>query len=120
MTIELRIFIAIICILFFGYTLLQVKRNRLMLRYSLVWLVLAAVLFVFSIFTGPISVLSSMIGFLTPANFVLFIGLFFVLLMSLSYARAISEKNTQITRLTQQIALLEKRLDDQESSSLGD
>lgn len=113
MTLELRIFVAIVCILFFIYTLWQVKKNRLMLKYSLVWLLLAVVLCVVALFPGPVEILAEALGFETLANFIFVVGFFFVLLMVLSHARAISQKNAQITRLTQQVALLEKRMDDQ-------
>lgn len=112
MTFELRIFVAIICVLFFFYTLWQVKKGRLMLKYSLVWLLLAVVLCICALFPVPIELLAEALGFETLSNFVFVIGFFFVLLIALSHARAISQKNAQVTRLTQQIALLEKRLDD--------
>lgn len=115
MTFELRAFIFLFCILFIVYTLWQVKKNRMMLRYSLIWVLLSVVLFFCALFPEPLAVLAYVLGFQTLSNFVIFIGLFFVLAMCLSYTRAISKKNAQITRLTQQIALLEKRLDDLES-----
>ncbi|WP_165251904.1 DUF2304 domain-containing protein [Adlercreutzia sp. ZJ304] len=112
MPLELRIAVGIICVIFLLYTLYQVKLHRLMLRFSLLWIALSIVIFALAIFPQPIFALSSALGFDTASNFIFLTGFFFVLLISLSHARAISRETEKTKCLTQQVALLEKRLED--------
>lgn len=97
---------------FLMYTVYQVKRNKLLLRYSLMWILLSALLLVVAIFPQPIFALAGLIGFDVSSNFVFSAAIFFLLLLCLGQARAISQLVIKQTETTQRLALLEKRLGD--------
>lgn len=117
MVIPLRPCVGIVCLLMFIYVLSLVKKEKLMLRYSLLWLALVAVLILCAIFPGPVFEIAKLLGFLTASNFIFVVGFVFLLLIALSLSTVISKQTTSIKNLTQRIALLEKELELKEKSA---
>lgn len=110
MNIILQIVLITICLLFIVLVIRLVAKERLLLKYSLLWIALALVLFLCAIFPEPIFQLAHMLGFETPANFIFLVGLFFLLAIALSLSAIVSKQKLMIKNLTQSQALLEKRL----------
>lgn len=110
--ITLSIAFIVLSFAFLMYTVYQVKRNKLLLRYSLMWIFLSALLLVVAIFPQPIFALASLIGFDVSSNFVFSVAIFFLLLLCLGQARSISQLVIKQTETIQRLALLEKRFDD--------
>lgn len=117
MIISLRLCVGIVCLLMFIYVLSLVKKEKLMLRYSLLWLALAVVLILCAIFPGPVFGVAKLFGFLTASNFIFVVGFVFLLLIALSLSSVISKQTTSIKNLTQRIALLEKELELKEKNA---
>ncbi len=111
MIISLRFCVGVVCLLMFVYVLSLVKKEKLMLRYSLLWLVLAFVLILCAVFPGPVFEVAKLFGFLTASNFIFVVGFVFLLLIALSLSSVISKQTTSIKNLTQRVALLEKELE---------
>ncbi len=101
----------------FIYVLSLVKKEKLMLRYSLLWLALAFVMILCAIFPGPVFEVARLFGFLTASNFIFVVGFVFLLLIALSLSSVISKQTTSIKNLTQRIALLEKELELKEKNA---
>lgn len=114
MPLSLRVSIAAACVLLVVYMLRFVIRGKLLLRYSLLWMMLAAVLLVCAVFPQPLSVLSAFFGFVTLSNFIYVVGFVFVLLIVFSLSVIVSKQTVAIKNLTQKIALLEKEIEMQE------
>lgn len=108
----LTIVVIAISLCFLLYAINQVKHGKLLLRYSLMWLFLGVLLFVVALWPTPIFELSRILGFNVSSNFVFLIAVFFLLLIALSHARAISQQAIQVRKLTQRQAVLEKNLRD--------
>ena len=101
--------------LFFGgfliHVLRLVSREKMLLKYSLLWIVLCIGALLCDIFPQFIYACSTSIGFVNPANF-LFLGAIILLFaISLSLSVAASRHVLAIKNLTQRIALLEKELE---------
>lgn len=117
MIIPLRFCVGAVCLLMFIYVLSLVKKEKLMLRYSLLWLALAVVLILCAVFPGPVFEVAKLFGFLTASNFIFVLGFVFLLLIALSLSAVISKQTTSIKNLTQRIALLEKELELKEKNA---
>lgn len=113
--IVLSVVFLILSIAFLLYTVYQIKRNKLLLKYSLMWILLSILLLVFAIIPQPIFSLAYMLGFDVSSNFIFTAAIFFLLLLCLGQSRAISQQVAKTIRTTQEIALLNKRLEDLES-----
>lgn len=118
--IVLRIIVVVACVAFMLLVCKQVSAGRLLLKYSLLWLTLALVTILASIFPTPVYSLSHFFGFDTPSNFVFFVALFFLLAICLSLSVVVSKQATRMKNLVQSQALLEKKLNMSVESSEGE
>ena len=109
--ITLSIVFIVLSLAFLIYTVYQVKRNKLLLRYSLTWILLSVLLLIIAIFPQPIFALASLTGFDLGSNFIFSAAIFFLLLLCLGQTRTIRQLVIKQTQTTQRLALLEKRLD---------
>lgn len=107
----LQIVAAIVSALFAIAVCIQVSRGRLLLRYSLIWLIAAVITALAAIFPLPIFALSSALGFTIPLNFILFVAVFFLLVICLSLSVIVSRQQIKIKNLAQRIALLDGKAD---------
>ena len=114
MTLVLRIFMIGSCLLLATYVVHLVKHERLQLRYSLLWLVLAIAMLLCALFPRPLFSIAAILGFEAPASFIFFAGLILLLLISLSLSSIVSKQMNSIKNLTQRIALLEHQLNNSE------
>ncbi|WP_324248894.1 DUF2304 domain-containing protein [Eggerthella lenta] len=87
----LQIVAIVLCVAFFAYVVHLVARERLLLKYSLLWMALTIAILLCALFPQPLYSISSLLGFETPSNFIFFIGLFFLLAISLSLSSIASK-----------------------------
>ena len=106
----IQIFISVMCIALFVYVVYLVARERLLLKYSLLWLLLSIVILICALFPGPLYSLASGLGFVLTSNFVFLLGLFFLMLIGLSLSVIVSKQTTSIKNLTQRLAIVEEEL----------
>jgi hypothetical protein len=100
----------IVTIALFLLVLELVRRRRLAERYALLWMFVAGVLLVLSIWTQGLEVLADAMGIQEPANaiFILAFGAIFFLLLHFSVATSRLAEETKI--LAQETARLEQEL----------
>lgn len=101
--------IAAASLFLFGTVIYSVSRNRLLLKYSLLWIALALTMLVCSFSPNPIFTISSYIGFENPSNFIFVVALFFLLSICLSLSIIVSKQEMKIKDLIQEQALLETK-----------
>lgn len=106
----LRIVVTLLSIAFMVLVCRQVSNGKLLLRYSLLWLTLAIVTILVSLFPDPMYRFAEIMGFNTPSNFVFFAALFFLLVICLSLSVVVSRQALRIKDLVQNMALLEKEI----------
>lgn len=100
----------LVAFLFLLYTIYLIKRNKFLLRYSLMWIVLSIGIFVFAVFPLPIFTFARFLGFDAGSNFIFSIAIFFLLIICLIQTRAISQQAMKEKRLTQESALMKYQL----------
>ena len=107
MSFLLQIVIVFSSIFLLACVLHLVKCRKLQLRYSLLWLALATVVLLCSLFPFQLFEVAMMLGFETPSNFIFFCAALFMIAITLSLSSIISKQSIAIKNLTQKIALLE-------------
>ena len=86
------------------------KKQKLLVRYAIIWLFSGAVLGVFEVFPYIVLVLRDIIQIVTPSNLIFMIVIAFLLLVSLSLTSIVSGLSEKLKKLAQQNALLERRV----------
>lgn len=106
----LHIILIIAVITFNVIIIYYLAKNKLNLKYSLVWLAAGAGMFILSVFPDIVTVMGTLIGIATPVNTVfLFAGMFMILII-FTLTIIVSHMNNRIYRMVQEQALLEKRV----------
>lgn len=110
MTTTLRFVLLIGILLFFVIIVYLLKKNRLALRYTLMWMGMGICMFVLVIFPQLLDLIRKVLGFEDGMNalYVCGIGFMFILLMALT--SIVSRQSDRIKSLAQDNALLEKRI----------
>ena len=86
------------------------KKGKLEVKYSIIWLAFSATMILFALFPYLVLVLGDISGVVNPVNFIFMTLFVFILLILLSVSAVISGFSTKIKRLAQANALLEKRV----------
>ena len=89
-----------------------VRIRRLELKYALIWFFVGILLLVFDLFPGLLQVMTQALGITLPINMLTFLGLLFVLMILFSQTIVISNLTRKCQRLTQEVGLLYKKVDD--------
>ncbi len=110
LTDRLRIVFAVALLLYFFVLFRMLKKGKLELKYSLLWLLTGVVLSVLDAFPALLDSMCDVIGVASAVNglFVALIGWAFLLLLSLTAIA--SRQKERIKELAQNEALLEERI----------
>ncbi len=108
LTLRLDMFLG--AVVFLVVILWLLKKGRLMVRYSIIWLMAGGALLVFAVFPYIVLVLRDWLNMEMPVNVIFTLVLAFVLLLLLSLSTIVSGFAEKLKRLAQENALLEKRV----------
>lgn len=106
----LRILLLIGVAVYLFVILWLMKKQKLLVRYSIIWLFSAAVLALFAVFPYIVLVLRDLTKIVTPSNLIFMMAIAFLLLISLCLTSIVSGLSEKIKKLAQQNALLERRV----------
>ncbi len=110
MTLRLQIIIGIIIAFGIIIILSYIRKNRLELKYALSWLAIGIFVLVLDCVPGVIEFLAELFGIVSPINMIFFLGFCFSLVIMFTLTVALSITASTAKRLTQKVALLEKRV----------
>ena len=110
MNMRTQILVVGIALIFLAVILQQVRKQKLGLRYALLWILLSVSILVMGCFPQLITTISRLCGIQTPVNMLFFIGICFFLVIIFSLSTALSRNSEKLKRLTQEMGLLEERL----------
>ena len=110
MNIRLQIIIAIILIIALCVIVNMIRKKRLELRYALAWLIVGVGTLVLDCFPILTTKLAELIGVASPINMLFFLGFCFSLVV---LTVAISRVSIRMKQLTQELALYEKKMNDE-------
>ena len=88
-----------------------IRRERLSIRYSLLWIVSGTAILVVSSSRRLLDVLAAALGIYYPPSALFLLATFFILVLLFHQTVAISTLKTKNTRLAQELALLRQRIE---------
>lgn len=117
MSIFLRVFAIVVSLVFIWFVLYMIRKERFLLKYSFLWLVMGVLGLLAAIFPHWVFVLSGMFGFESPSNFLFFACVVFLMAISLTLCAIVSRQTKRITNLVQvlSIALADKARTEEEN-----
>ncbi len=118
-TITLQHLLIVGSFVLFGMILWLIKRDKIEVKYSIIWLAFSVTMILFAIFRNLVLILGDITGVVNPVNFIFLTQIIFILLILLSVTAVISGFSGKIKRLAQSNALLEKRIRELEAEVLN-
>ena len=97
-------------VVLFGLIIRLIRRDKIEVKYAIIWLIFSLVMIIFSLFPQIVFILGDITRVINPVNFVFLTQIIFILLILLSVSAVISGFSKKIKRLAQANALLEKRV----------
>ena len=113
MNIRIQIIVAAIVLIALCVIVNMIRKKRLELRYALAWLVVGFGILILDCFPDLITWLAGMLGIASPVNMLFFFGFCFSLMIIFVLTVSISRMSIRIKQLAQEIALYEKRNQDE-------
>ncbi len=94
-----------------------VRRKKLGVRYSLIWLGVTVAMGLMSLWDGLLNGIRRLIGAVNPSSTLFLLGILFSLVILLHFSIKISEYSQQIRLLAKEIGLLRERLERRDRDS---
>lgn len=107
---RLRLILMIIVVIYAVVAVRMIHRKKLSLNYSLLWLLLAALMLLAVIFPDLVYSFTDVVGVDLPLNMIFLFFSFFALVLLFYLTSIVSKDNEKNRTLTQKLALLEKRV----------
>lgn len=112
MPLKQQLFALIVSLLVFVVTIDLVRRKRLREEYSVLWLGTSVVMFTLVIKYDWLVFITNAIGAVLPTTTLFFGASIFLVLLAVQFSIKISKLTDQVKNLTQDHALLRRKLDD--------
>ncbi|HBP63840.1 MAG TPA: DUF2304 domain-containing protein [Desulfosporosinus sp.] len=107
----LRIFLVAGSLISFMYILHKIKKSKMQIEDSIVWILWSIIIFFVSIFPMPIIYISKILKIQSPANFVFLLVGFYLYYRIFSMSAKISELKEKNKDMVQKVSLLELKYD---------
>ena len=111
MSVLLRLFLIAGSLISFIYILRKIKKSKMQIEDSIVWILWSIALFIVSIFPMPIIYLSELLKVQSAANFVFLLVGFYSYYRIFSMATQISQLKEKNKDVVQKVSLLEHKYD---------
>ena len=110
MSINLRIFLFLILISFIILILHTIRRKRLLLKYSLLWLAASLLMAICIIFPQILNFICTLLGIELISNLVFLMGFLILLVLTFVLTIIVSEQKKKIIVLVEEVAIIKKEL----------
>jgi hypothetical protein len=98
------------CLMFLFFTIELIRRQKLQEQYAILWLLLGFVMALFSFFPELLTQFSQLVRIYYAPSLLFLLGLLFSLIFIMHLTIVISKLHGRLTRLVQEVALLQERL----------
>lgn len=85
-----------------------VKRDKILLKYAIIWYASLFVLMIFSIFPEMLGKLTKLVGMELSSNFLFVLLIAFLFFICISLTIIVSQQKEQIRKLIQEVSMLKK------------
>lgn len=89
----------------------MVRKNKMDLRYALIWIIVGGTVVVLDIWPGLLGMLANLMGIELPSNMLFFLGFCFALIIIFGLTKTVSNLSGKVKKLTQELALLKEELE---------
>lgn len=110
MSINLRIFLVLSVFCFILFILYVIKKQKLLLKYSLLWLASSFLMLICILFPSFLNLLCKILEIELVSNLVFLIGFLILLVLTFVLTIIVSEQKNKIVVLTEEIAIIKKEL----------
>ena len=110
MSLNLRLLLFIFSLISFIIIFVLLKKEKIPVKYSLVWFLSSLILLVLSLFPYSLKEVAEFVGFQTTSNFVIGIILVLLLFITMILTIIISNQNKKIVLLIQEVSMLKERV----------
>lgn len=108
---RIQIIAIVISFLFLLYTSRLIIKGKLREEYAVIWWVCAGFLLLFSVWSNGLDFFARLLGVIVPSNLIFSALIFVILIYLLHLSRVNSKLQQNVTRLTQEIALLKQQIE---------
>ena len=105
MTVILRCVLIVVSILLTFFVLKKIRQSKVKIEDSIFWVMFALMMVVLSIFPGSADILSDFVGTYSTSNFIFMFVIFILLVKVFFLSLKISQLESRVTELIQQLAL---------------
>ncbi len=109
MSISLRLGLIIVSLVLLIIVLLQLRKRRIPVKYSLVWMFSSLIILLIAIIPQLFILIAKLLGFVTMSNLVMAMFIFILLIISLMLTVIVSGQRRKITLLMQEVSMLKSR-----------
>jgi len=88
---------------------LLVKKNRITIKYSIVWYLTSLLLILFIVFPNLLGWFTNLFGIAIASNFIFALLIGFLFIITISLTTIVSVQKEQIRTLTQEVSILNKK-----------
>lgn len=120
MAITVRAIIFFLGLIFLANIIRLVSKKKLLLKYSLLWMLLALIMMICALFPEPIFVLSKALGVELASNFIFIVAIVCLLAICLSLSIVVSKQTAYTKTLIQEIAIINDRLARKDNSACSE
>lgn len=106
----LRISLIVAIIIYFVIILWLLKEKKLSLKYTLLWILAGVVMAVLVVFPKVLTWLSRLVGIQSSMNGLFIFCIAFIIMILMSLTSIVTRLNRKVRVLTQELAILEKRI----------
>lgn len=103
------IFAIIFAVLFIGFMINLVKKEKLDEKYSILWLIMASITLIVSIFPEIITSIAAKFNVYYPPSLMFLLAILILVTYIIHITVVITKQNKMIVRLTQEIAILKEK-----------
>lgn len=109
---RIQIIIAILLVLVLFVIMNSVRKQKIDFRHALSWIIYIVIMLLFDIFPQLVQWVSDIVGIELPINMLFFFGVSIAFLLIYSLTMTVSNLTEKVKKLTQEVALLEKKLEE--------
>lgn len=114
---NLQIAILLAVFLYFIVLISLLRKKTLSLKYTLLWLFSGVLMLLIAVFPQILGITTSILGIQIPTNALFAVTSFCGIMIMISLTAIVSKQTERIKRLTQTLAMLEKRVRELENSN---
>lgn len=114
MTTKFQMILIVGIVLLLLFILNMIRKRRLELKYSLVWLIVLVFLLIIAMMPEKLEEIAAGLGIYSPINMVFFLGFVFSLAIIFVLTVTVSRLSARIRRLAQIVAMMNRYMGDEE------